>query len=94
MNFAASLAVLAVLNVTSPLASAEAVSSTWAQHARREPTAPVPQLTHPKCLGRGGSAPVTRTRRGASAAESRAGGGEVLRGRGLVTLAGRRGAQG
>ena len=38
MNFAAALAVLAVLNVTSPLASAEAVSSTWAQHARREPS--------------------------------------------------------
>ena len=38
MNFAVSLAVLAVLNVTAPLASPEAVSSTWAQHARREPS--------------------------------------------------------
>ena len=36
MNFAVSLAVFAVLNVTPPLASAEAVSSTWAQHARAQ----------------------------------------------------------
>ena len=43
----ASLAVLAVFNVASSLASPETVSSAWAQHARRipqNPARPVPQL--------------------------------------------------
>ena len=47
----ASLAVLAVFNVASSLASPETVSSAWAQHARR-----IPRTPHVLCH----SSPVSR----------------------------------
>ena len=91
MNFAASLAVLAVLNVTAPVASPEAVSSTLAQHARREPNTRA--TAHPQSLG-GVGPPQRRGGVGASAAESRAGGGEELRRRGWLPWRGGGGREG
>jgi hypothetical protein len=97
MNCAASLAVLAVLNVTSAVASPEAVSSTWAQHVPEGSPAPVPQLT-PKVPWAGcGSAPETRRGGGASAVQSlvrRRRGGVARRERGAGYLGGAEGEEG